>query len=75
MNKAKMGNVAITSMGDAEQDRQFECDCGATEYVVDYNSGKNTPKKFEFWMGFKKEHAKCLTCGVAFDSQIGAQYS
>jgi hypothetical protein len=75
MNKSKMGNVTITRMGDNDQDRQFECDCGATECVVDYDSGKNRPKKFEFWMGFKAEHVKCLTCGVAFDSQIGAQYS
>lgn len=70
MTQAKMGHVTATRTGN---DMRFDCECGATERVVDYENGK-TPKKFEWRMTFTSEHATCKTCGKEYTGNVGAQY-
>jgi hypothetical protein len=71
MEKAIFGDISIETINAV--DRQFACKCGASEYVESF--GKNTPRKFEFWIGFNAEHAKCMTCGYEHNRKYDAKYN
>lgn len=71
MTKSQMGHVTASRSGD---DMQFECECGATETVIGYMSGKNRPHKFEWRVTYISEHATCYTCRKEYVGNIGAQH-
>ena len=67
----RLGKISMVRDGDAAA---FACEkCGATENVANYENGQK-PKRFEWNIWMKSEHAKCLACNESHDSNLGQQY-